>query len=179
MITIWSGHKTSNQPELSVIFPHLNISTSSKGQVQEIMAASPVDGIQGPHMVTLDITTSKNLNLYNKKNLRYLKRTGTTWPLPSVLTCTKNWRMCYSYLDSKKHLWLWHPDIQKTTQWIQERNFFICTNQTIHGRLTLWVSQEHISGANLQHIMEQQLKIQKRCKSLFNGALSQRCEVCG
>ena len=31
------------------------------------MAASPVDRIQGPHMATLDITTSKNLNLYNKK----------------------------------------------------------------------------------------------------------------
>ena len=64
MLTTLSGHRTSNQQELSVIISNLSISTSSQGQAKKIMAES-ADGIQYPYLEVLDIFTSEYLKLYN------------------------------------------------------------------------------------------------------------------
>ena len=70
MVTTWSGLRRSpekySQQELSVLFPHLSLSISNQGQVQEIMAAAPYGGLQEPYLFTIDCTTSEDLKLYNK-----------------------------------------------------------------------------------------------------------------
>ena len=65
MVTTQSGHRASNQQELSFLFLNLSDLTSSQGQPQEIMEV-PVDGIQYPYLYTLDISTSEHLKLHNK-----------------------------------------------------------------------------------------------------------------
>ena len=67
MVTTQSVRRKNNQQEISVLFPHLSIPTSIQCQVQEIMTSESVDGIQYPHLDTLDITTSEYLKLYNKE----------------------------------------------------------------------------------------------------------------
>ena len=67
MATMWSDHRTSNQQEPSVLFTHISLLTSSKGQLQEIITLEPVDGLQEPYLATLDLTTLENINIYNKK----------------------------------------------------------------------------------------------------------------
>ena len=70
MVTAWSCFRTTpesyTQEELSVILPHILISTWSQGQVQENMKPASADGIQEPYLLTLYLTTSEHFNLYNK-----------------------------------------------------------------------------------------------------------------
>ena len=65
MVTMLSGHKTSNQQEFSVKISYHAFLTSIKGQSQEIMTA-PADGFQDPYLAIIDVSTSENVKLYNK-----------------------------------------------------------------------------------------------------------------
>ena len=64
MVTMQSGHITSAQQELSVIFINIFSSNLSQGQPQEIMAAS--DGLHGSYLSVLNISISDHFKLYNK-----------------------------------------------------------------------------------------------------------------
>ena len=65
MVTTRSSRRTSNQQDISVLISHISLSTSSQGQVQEIMAA-PDDGLQDPYLAILYLATSDQLKIYNK-----------------------------------------------------------------------------------------------------------------
>ena len=71
METIQSGFKTglksNTQQEVSVVFSYLSLSTSSQGQLQEIMVV--VNGLQDPYLVNLDISTSENPKISDKLNI--------------------------------------------------------------------------------------------------------------
>ena len=69
--------------ELSVLFPHLSLSTSSKGKAQEIMAAT-AGMLQDPYLDNLNLTTSEHINLYNKAifglpEINRYELTGSKW----------------------------------------------------------------------------------------------------
>ena len=51
----------NNQQEISVLFSNISLSTSTKGQEQEIMAAA--DLLQDPYLGTLDMTTSGHIKI--------------------------------------------------------------------------------------------------------------------
>ena len=63
-----------NQRKLSALFLNILFSTLSQGQVQEILAAAPVDKIQDPYLAIIYITTPDYLKLYNKARAGLLKR---------------------------------------------------------------------------------------------------------
>ena len=62
MITTWSGRRTSNQQEFSVLFSNISLLTSSLGKPQEIIS-TPVDRIQDPYLATLNLSTSEHIKL--------------------------------------------------------------------------------------------------------------------
>ena len=57
--------RSQNKQSFSVLFPNISLLTSSQGKPQELVSV-PVDGIQDPYLATLDLSTSENLNIYNK-----------------------------------------------------------------------------------------------------------------
>ena len=76
MVTTWSGCRTTNQLEFSVLISNILLSTSSQVQVQNIMEA-PVYLLQEPYPAILYISTLEHLKLYNK----------TVWGVPESDRC--------------------------------------------------------------------------------------------
>ena len=66
MVTTQSGRRASNQQETLFLSSNLSLLTSSQGQPKEITEAATSGGLQHPYLANLYLSTSENLNLYNK-----------------------------------------------------------------------------------------------------------------
>ena len=105
MVTSQSGHTTINQKELSVLFSNINFSTSSHVQQQETMTNQ--DGLQDPHLDTINLYTSEDLKIYNKAIVWLTESVRYDLILYKWTNFYQIWIILYQHSDSKQQFWLW------------------------------------------------------------------------
>ena len=109
MVTSQSGHTKINQQELSVLFSNIYFSTSSHVQQQETMTNQ--DGLQDPHLDTINLYTSEDLKIYNKAIIWLPESVRYDLIIYKWTNFYQLWIILYQLLDSKQQFWLWKTEI--------------------------------------------------------------------